>query len=227
MKNFSTQKERILQFIEYKGISKNKFYIETGISNGVLDKKSGLSMETIEKFYSTYSEINPEWLLTGKGKMLKGYGEILDSKISIVAESRTEYNLGGAIPLVSVTAIGGFGNHTFSIEQKDVKDYYIIPKFKHKKIDFMIEVEGPSMYPKYNSGDVVACTIIKESNFIQWHKVHVVATREQGIIIKRIEPSEKEGYLTMISDNEKYRSFDVPNEEITGIALVVGVIRLE
>lgn len=71
MKYFSTQKERILQFIEYKGISKNKFYIETGISNGVLDKKSGLSMETVEKFYSTYPEINPEWLLTGKGNMIK------------------------------------------------------------------------------------------------------------------------------------------------------------
>ena len=71
MKNISIQKSRILQFIDYKGISKNKFYIETGISNGVLDKKSGLSMETVEKFYSTYPEINLEWLLTGKGSMLK------------------------------------------------------------------------------------------------------------------------------------------------------------
>lgn len=71
MTNFSTQKERILQFIESKGISKNKFYIETGISNGVLDKKSGLSMDTVEKFYSKYPEINPEWILTGKGDMLK------------------------------------------------------------------------------------------------------------------------------------------------------------
>ena len=28
-------------------------------------------MDTIEKFYSTYPEINPEWLLTGQGPMLK------------------------------------------------------------------------------------------------------------------------------------------------------------
>lgn len=223
MKNFSTQKERIMQFIGYKGISKNKFYIETGISNGVLDKKSGLSMETIEKFYSTYSEINPEWLLTGKGKMLK---EQIDN-IPIASEPSATYDADKAIPLVSVKAVGGFGNHSFAINDRDVKDYYIIPKFKHKKVDFMIEVEGSSMYPKYNSGDVVACTIINENSFIQWNKTHVVATREQGIIIKRIKKGSNDDSFCMISDNKDYDPFEIPREDINGIALVVGVIRLE
>ena len=218
MKNFSTQKDRILQFIEYKGISKNKFYNETGISNGILDKKSGLSMDTIEKFYSTYPEINPEWLLTGKGEMLKSG--------STNTETSKEKSVKG-IPLVNATAIGGYGNNVFSFEERDVKDYYVIPKFKHKQVDFMIEVEGSSMYPKYNSGDVVACRIIKERNFIQWNKTHVIATREQGIIIKRIKPSDAPNSLLMVSDNESYDPFNVPEEEIEGLAIVVGVIRLE
>ena len=218
MKNFSTQKDRILQFIEYKGISKNKFYNETGISNGILDKKSGLSMDTIEKFYSTYPEINPEWLLTGKGEMLKSG--------NTNTEASKEESVKG-IPLVNATAIGGYGNNVFSFEERDVKDYYVIPKFKHKQVDFMIEVEGSSMYPKYNSGDVVACRIIKERNFIQWNKTHVIATREQGIIIKRIKPSDAPNSLLMVSDNESYDPFNVPEEEIEGLAIVVGVIRLE
>jgi hypothetical protein len=218
MKNFSTQKDRILQFIEYKGISKNKFYNETGISNGILDKKSGLSMDTIEKFYSTYPEINPEWLLTGKGEMLKSG--------NTNTETSKEESVKG-IPLVNATAIGGYGNNVFSFEERDVKDYYVIPKFKHKQVDFMIEVEGSSMYPKYNSGDVVACRIIKERNFIQWNKTHVIATREQGIIIKRIKPSDAPNSLLMVSDNESYDPFNVPEEEIEGLAIVVGVIRLE
>ena len=218
MKNFSTQKDRILQFIEYKGISKNKFYNETGISNGILDKKSGLSMDTIEKFYSTYPEINPEWLLTGKSEMLKSG--------NTNTEASKEESVKG-IPLVNATAIGGYGNNVFSFEERDVKDYYVIPKFKHKQVDFMIEVEGSSMYPKYNSGDVVACRIIKERNFIQWNKTHVIATREQGIIIKRIKPSDAPNSLLMVSDNESYDPFNVPEEEIEGLAIVVGVIRLE
>ena len=218
MKNFSTKKDRILQFIEYKGISKNKFYNETGISNGILDKKSGLSMDTIEKFYSTYPEINPEWLLTGKSEMLKSG--------NTNTETSKEESVKG-IPLVNATAIGGYGNNVFSFEERDVKDYYVIPKFKHKQVDFMIEVEGSSMYPKYNSGDVVACRIIKERNFIQWNKTHVIATREQGIIIKRIKPSDAPNSLLMVSDNESYDPFNVPEEEIEGLAIVVGVIRLE
>lgn len=69
-------KERILQFIDYKNLSKNKFYKETGLANGILDKNSGLSAESIEKIYSKYPEINLHWLLTGEGDMLRKEGVI-------------------------------------------------------------------------------------------------------------------------------------------------------
>ena len=68
-------KERILQFIEYKGFNKRKFYEETGLSNGILDKKSGLTLGSFEKIFSKYPEINIEWLLTGKGEMLKTFAQ--------------------------------------------------------------------------------------------------------------------------------------------------------
>ncbi len=131
------------------------------------------------------------------------------------------------IPLVSATAIGGFGNFEFSIQASDVKGTYVVPKFQDKKIDFMIEVTGSSMYPKYNSGDVVACRIIRESQFIQWNKVHVVATREQGILVKRLKPSANKDCILAVSDNRNYDPFEIPLAEIEGLALVVGVIRLE
>ena len=67
-------KERILQFIEYKRLSKNKFYKETGLSNGILDKQGGISSDSLEKIYCVYPEINLDWLLTGKGEMLKKEG---------------------------------------------------------------------------------------------------------------------------------------------------------
>jgi hypothetical protein len=69
MKNFSNIRERILQIIEDKGINKRKFYLETGVSNGVLDKKGTYSLDTIEKIITTYPDINIEWLLTGNGYM--------------------------------------------------------------------------------------------------------------------------------------------------------------
>lgn len=214
-------KERVLYFIENQGEKKETFFEDLGMSyanfKGV-QKKSALGSDKIDKILSKYPNLNLEWLFSGKGEMLKSG--------NTNTETSKEKSVKG-IPLVNATAIGGYGNNVFSFEERDVKDYYVIPKFKHKQVDFMIEVEGSSMYPKYNSGDVVACRIIKERNFIQWNKTHVIATREQGIIIKRIKPSDIPNSLLMISDNESYDPFNVPEEEIEGLAIVVGVIRLE
>lgn len=221
--NLSNIKERVLYLAENIEVSKQEFFrkIEITYGNFTGDKKNRpLNSDAIENILLNYPKTNPEWLLTGKGKMLKE--DILTAK-----EDQAPYYLNPkGIPLVNVTAIGGFGNSNFAIEQRDVKDYYVIPKFQHKKVDFMIEVEGSSMYPKYNSGDVVACRVINEHSFIQWNKTHVIATKDQGIIIKRIKKGEN-GCLLMISDNKDYDPFHVPTEEIEGIALVVGVIRLE
>lgn len=218
MKNFSTQKERVLQFIDYKGISKNKFYIETGISNGVLDKKSGLSMETVEKFYSTYPEINPEWLLTGKGEMLKS-----ETSHPIPVKN---YDKDG-IPVLPFDAFAGIGEEATGVNFDTIEERYVIPLFDGMKVDFMISVRGSSMYPKYNSGDVVACRLIQELLFVQWNKVYVLDTVSQGVIIKRLKKSEKEGSVICKSDNESYDPFEIPMSDIRNMALVVGVIRQE
>jgi len=223
---------RILQISEHEGFKSVNDFAINGLGYASAEKINRLkregnkpSFEIIQDITNKFVNIDPGWLINGNGEMLKSKKDFLPS--NIVNESKAAYNTSNRIPLVSVTAIGGFGNNSFTIEERDVKAYYVIPKFKHKRVDFMIEVEGSSMYPKFNSGDVVACTIIKESTFLQWNKTHVVATKEQGIIIKRIKKANTDDKLCMVSDNESYDPFEVPKEEITGIALVVGVIRLE
>ncbi|MEK9614603.1 MAG: S24/S26 family peptidase, partial [Flavobacteriaceae bacterium] len=119
-----------------------------------------------------------------------------------------------------------FGEDFFYIDKKSIKSNYIIPAFKHKKVDFLIQIEDNSMYPKHSCGDLVACKILKEPLFLQWNKVHVVSTKEQGILVKRIHQSSK-GNFKMVSDNNEYLPFIVPKKQILGIALVVGVIRSE
>lgn len=74
-KNISKLKSRILEYAEYRNFSKRKIYLDTGISNGVLDKKTGLTEDNIEKFISTYKDVNPNWFLIGQGEML-----VLDEK---------------------------------------------------------------------------------------------------------------------------------------------------
>lgn len=62
--------DRILQIVEYKESSKRQFYIKTELSNGFLDKVKDVGASKLEKILNTYPDINPVWLLTGKGEML-------------------------------------------------------------------------------------------------------------------------------------------------------------
>lgn len=131
------------------------------------------------------------------------------------------------IPFVGEAAVAGFGSADFAIKERDVKDYYVIPKFKDSNIDFMIEIHGESMYPTFKSGDVVACTIIRESTFIQWNRVHLIATAEQGILIKRLKKGVTGTTIMLVSDNPDYDPFDIELTDIKGLAIVQGLVRLE
>jgi transcriptional regulator with XRE-family HTH domain len=63
-------KQRILQFVDSLGVSKRSFYEKTGISRGTLEGIAGITEDTLVKFITNYTNINPTWLLTGDGDML-------------------------------------------------------------------------------------------------------------------------------------------------------------
>lgn len=70
----ASTKERILQFIDNKGIDKKIFFEKTGIKRGFLDSdklKSAVSDVFIAIIIAVFPDLNPEWLLTGKGEMIK------------------------------------------------------------------------------------------------------------------------------------------------------------
>lgn len=80
--------KRIKCFIDYKGISVRKFEETVGFSNGSFasqyKKNKTIGVDKVENILHLFPEINPEWLLTGKGEMLKTDNENND-EISVVA----------------------------------------------------------------------------------------------------------------------------------------------
>jgi phage repressor protein C with HTH and peptisase S24 domain len=185
-------------------------------------KESTLSMwykrETydIELLFKKCEFLNPEWLLTGKGSMLK--------EVSTVKAVASENGL----PLLPYEAFAGIGDADVAgVDFRTIEERYVVPLFDGIQIDFMLSVRGSSMYPKYNSGDVVACRLVKDLLFIQWNKVYVLDTHTQGVVMKRLKKSEAQDHVICKSDNPSYDPFELPRSEIRNIALVVGVIRLE
>lgn len=214
--------QRLKKYIDYKGISLNAFDSKIDSSNGYIGKQiknnASIGSDIIEKIICTYDDLNPLWLINGEGNMLRVESNKLDMK------STSEKS----IPLIPVEAFAGFGgDNGFAIDLDMIEDRYVIPLFEGKGVDFLIPVRGSSMYPKYSSGDIVACKFVKEILFIQWNKVYVLDTKSQGAMIKRLKKSADATKLVCKSDNKEYDDFEVPLSDINNLALVIGVIRLE
>ncbi len=231
-------KERVLKIAEYYGLSVRKFeehctLLRGNISNMSVD--SALGSDKLSKILANCQEVSAHWLLTGEGSMLRSDCHLDadktgttqgDCRETVAAQKLTNSDQ-KTIPLVTTAAAAGFGSPDFSIREQDVEGYYLVPAFKHLHIDFMMHVTGDSMVPRYYSGDIVACTVLRDHNILQWNKPHIIATRYQGILCKRIMPSSNVGYIQCVSDNAAYPPFDIPMSEITAMALICGTIRLD
>ncbi|MBK6819881.1 MAG: helix-turn-helix transcriptional regulator [Bacteroidetes bacterium] len=87
--------QNIYQYIDHKGITVTEFSKATGVSNGYFAKQrsanGAVSSHIIEKIVSIYGDINAEWLITGKGEMLK---RNKDQKVATISqESASELSL--------------------------------------------------------------------------------------------------------------------------------------
>lgn len=181
--------------------------------------KAGVDMMSIlcDQF-----SISAEWLLTGHGPMLKT--SIGDKNPLLIPVAKRATTPSEGIPLIPLDAMAGALTSEQTVLEYEC-ERYVVPMFKGA--DFLIPVKGSSMYPKYSSGDIIACQRVPMSDlFFQWNKVYVIDTN-QGALIKRIKPGKDHNHLLIVSDNEKYDPFELPISAIHAVALVIGVIRLE
>ena len=211
---------RLSQFLEYQGINVRQFEQLISASNGMIRKaianNTDIQSKWIAKIIDNFPNLNPEWLLTGKGNMLRDD----NPPVAAAVEARQGVT---ALPLIPITAFAGFGSQAF--QDLQVEHYYEVPEFK--QADFLMRIKGNSMYPKYSSGDIVACAIIEETLFFQWNKIYAIYTKSQGVLVKRVKPSKIKDHIMLVSDNTQYDPFDVPIADISRLALIIGVIRVE
>ena len=219
---------RIKEYIDYKNISVSAFEKSLGMSNASFSKclKSGKGIGTdkLENILNIYPDISPDWLLTGEGSMLRTAEKPQSDVVSSDSEIKPATTPSEGIPLIPISAMAG----AFTGEQTVLEyecERFIVPTFKGA--EFLISVRGSSMYPKYNSGDIVACKRVPlEGIFFQWNKVYVLDT-DQGPLIKRVKPGSDENHILIVSDNTNYEPFELHLSSIYNVALVLGVIRLE
>ncbi len=136
--------ERIIQFIEYKGITKYAFCKLLGFSNKFLDNSSNMGTDKACKIIHQFPEINAEWLLTGEGDMIKQEVAI-DNNLASNYVSKEAYNdllernaklckeIGSLENQIETTYIQNNINSILEEIKEEVSQQSIIPKALRKK----------------------------------------------------------------------------------------------
>ena len=205
-------KQRLIQFIKYKGIGQGKFEKAVGLSNGFVNNiRVSITPEKLQKIALYYPELNKSWLLTGEGEML-------NNEIQKTAEKDllSDYE---TYLLPMTTHAGGLNGVSADGTLLQNCEKVISPI---KGVDFAITVYGESMAPEYPSGSRLLIKRIDPSIFIDWGKVFVLDT-SNGVIVKEVHTCEKEGYVTChsINPDPKYADFIVPLSEVYGMYRVL------
>lgn len=223
MKTFSSQ-EVILRLKKALNISTDiELANYLGISKSTLSNWKARNTLDLPLLFSLCEQISIDWLLTGKGAMLKNS----TPKSPEVLIKKVDSNSKEGIPLIPLDAVAGFPATDSSFAYMENCERYIIPEFQDKGADFIIRVSGDSMIPLYYSGDLIACHKIHDIRFFQWGTVYVLET-SQGVLVKRVmETIEHDDCILCASENDTvHRPFLLPKDDIRSMSTIVGLIRI-
>jgi hypothetical protein len=216
MQYFSLFKKNILQYLDFKNIKKSEFYRKTGITRGVLDHNTGLTEDNVVKFVATYPEISLDWLLTGKGEMIK---------------NETKEYATHMIPFYDVVTIGGT-QQTADLEPTAYHTEYINTGDWFREATCAIRHYNNSMV-EYPSGCILALREIKDFTLIIWGRNYVIET-EEFRITKKLGKGKKNDIIAYSTNEDMYKNgiqihqpIEIPIEKIRRIYLVIGKVEKE
>ena len=215
-----TKKERLEALISHYSDGKpTRFAKYIGVAPSTISTWLARDSFDYDLLFAKCEMISPEWLITGKGSMLKSDEQPLP-------EAKKTSSRHKGIPLIPMEAIAGFPAIDNDGVSFDDCQHYSIPEFEAKGANFLIRVSGDSMTPLYCNGDIIACRKISEIHFFQWGGVYVLDT-SQGVLVKYVEECEKnDDCILCVSENKRYKPFPLPKDDIRSLSTIVGLVRL-
>lgn len=212
--SFLTKGEMLDAIKKHLNIQKNTDFARfLGISSQAISNWYTRNTFDAELLYTKCEFINADWLLTGKGTMLKENSE------RVLPEINYEYK--GA-PYYNVDFIGGFD--IVLNDQTRNPDYYINFEPYNKDGVIWCNITGHSMEPELNNGDFIAMKeMTTPIEYLPAGEIYGIITDDYRTV-KRIRMSEKEGFVRLIPTNKspEYSEQDIPIKMIRKIYAVLG-----
>ena len=194
----SANKLKKVEVAEYLGVTKSTI---TSLSNGTLKA----SQTVLDKL-----KAHPEWDT---------------SMVPDVASAKRPTSPNCKVKLIGVlpqSAAAGYLTENNGVDIVRANEFISFIDFVERSADFAIRVDGDSMYPRYNSGEVLACRILQDRNLFDFGRVYVLNTRN-GCVVKKVLPSGGDPDKVLChSENPLYPDYEISKSDILGVAVVVG-----
>lgn len=130
----------------------------------------------------------------------------------------------GFLPLINAKAHAGFlkGAHEESVMEDF--EYYRIPGYNPTKDSVLIEIEGKSMQPTINEGDVLICQIQKNLDYVLDGSTAIIVT-DNEFLLTRLFKDEDNRYFQMVGDNlDEENKKEIKKSKIVKLLLVLGKV---
>jgi phage repressor protein C with HTH and peptisase S24 domain len=235
--------ERLKKYIDYKGFNNSSFEKENGLSNGYiatqLKRNADLGEGVLNKILDNCLDMDPLWVLTGKGSMLKSEKayDALEGN-NMVHEPKTSYfklktdnnEQNQAVPLYDIQASASVVALFKDSMSESPIDHISIPNLP--KCDGAIYVSGDSMYPLLKSGDIIMYKKIGTSiDNMFWGEMYLVSLinddGDEFVMVKWLHKSELGSeYVKLVSENRHHQPKDFHIKNIKGLALIKASVRV-
>lgn len=182
----------------------------------ILKCERDVTLDLLKKAAEIF-DFNPEFLITGQGERFRNRDSLI--------EFQAHEEINKTIVHIPITAKAGyadqFNNPVFARELK----FYSLPMDYYRHGSFRsFEVEGDSMEPVLNNGEIVVCTKLDDQplwqNNIKTGYVYVVITQNDIVVKRVINLLKDEKTLQLVSDNTNYPDIIVQQEDIHEIWLL-------
>lgn len=219
MEVFDRIKEIRKHFFNDSNIKFAEFMEEkTGTTSGWVGGKRGIGKSVLDKILSKLPDVNPNWLLTGEGEMLKQ--ESHETKIN------TNNTNKGVPYFEDIEASCSILDMPMTVPE--IPTFYI--DYEHfNDCTAYIPVVGDSMYPQYCAGEIVAVKKVNNPNILQWGEAYLVITNSEANdlrTIKLVHQSDNNEEIILRASNPNYKGDTrIPKKDIVSMFIIKGKIK--
>lgn len=191
----STIKERLIEFLSYKGIGQIKFAEAAGLSRGFVNiLGDGISSKSLNKISQSFPELNTLWLTSGEGEMLNTgktdapTSQIINNEDELIAALDKGIKL---LPEVDFKFAAGQLELINGTE--NVKRYWFLPDCKD--CEAVAQIAGDSMSPAYPSGCWVA---LKRYGFSMEDATQIPFGNVFGVVVQDKFTGDYHGHIKVL-----------------------------